>query len=218
MTRELRLYDISVTVNRDTPEWPGDTAFTSDWSTTISSGDSVNVSAMTSSAHVGTHADAPLHVHDGWPGSHELPLDAFCGRAIVVDVSDSDGEISLDLLAERVPGDLRERVGRAPRVLLKTGNTIAVGRFPEKWPTLSEECARTLLGLGLRLLGVDCPSVDSRDSKNLPVHHMLFSGNACLLENLDLRRVPPGDYELLAFPLKLMGMDAAPVRAVLRGL
>ena len=218
MTRELRLYDISVTVNRDTPEWPGDTAFTSDWSTTISSGDSVNVSAMTSSAHVGTHADAPLHVHDGWPGSHELPLDAFCGRAIVVDVSDSDGEISLDLLAERVPGDLQERVGRAQRVLLKTGNTIAVGRFPEKWPTLSEECARTLLGLGLRLLGVDCPSVDSRDSKNLPVHHMLFSGNACLLENLDLRRVPPGDYELLAFPLKLMGMDAAPVRAVLRGL
>ena len=218
MTRELRLYDISVTVNRDTPEWPGDTAFSSDWSTTIASGESVNVSAMTSSAHVGTHADAPLHVHDGWPGSHELPLDAFCGRAIVVDVSDSDGEISLDLLASRVPGDLRERIGRAQRVLLKTGQTIAVGRFPEKWPTLSEECARALLGFGVRLLGVDCPSVDSRDSRNLPVHHMLFSGNACLLENLDLRRVPPGDYELFAFPLKLMGMDAAPVRAVLRDI
>ena len=216
MSGEPRLYDISVTVNRDTPEWPGDTAFTSQWSTTISGGDSVNVSAMTSSAHVGTHADAPLHVRDGWPGSHELPLDAFCGPAIVVDMTGADGEITLDMLAESVTGDLAGRIAQAPRLLLKTGHTVGAGQFPDDWPTLSEECARALLGYGARLLGVDCPSVDARDSKSLPVHHMLFSGNACLLENLDLRRVPAGDYELLAFPLKLMGMDAAPVRAVLR--
>lgn len=218
MTPEPRLFDISITVNRDTPEWPGDTAFTSGWSTTIASGSSVNVSAMTSSAHVGTHADAPLHVHDGWPGSHELPLDAFCGRALVVDVSGGTDEITHDMLAARIPGDLAERLGRAPRLLLKTGHSIAAGRFPDEWPALSEECARKLLGHGVRLLGVDCPSVDARDSKSLPVHHMLFSGNACLLENLDLRRVPAGDYELFAFPLKLMGMDAAPVRAVLRDI
>ena len=218
MTREPRLYDISVTVNRDTPEWPGDTAFSSRWNTTISDGDSVNVSAMTSSAHVGTHADAPLHVRDGWPGSHELPLDAFHGRAIVVDMTSADGEISLDLLTESMKGEVSERIARSPRLLLKTGRTVAAGQFPSDWPTLSEECARALLGYGARLLGVDCPSVDARESKALPVHHMLFSGNACLLENLDLRRVPAGEYELLAFPLKLMGMDAAPVRAVLREL
>lgn len=216
MTRESRLYDISVTVNRDTPEWPGDTAFSSSWSMTMAAGNSVNVSVMTSSPHVGTHADAPLHVHDGWPGSHELPLDAFCGRAIVVDMSGCSGEITLEMLGASVPGDLEERIGRAPRVLLKTGNTIATGHFPDDWPTLTEECARALLGLGARLLGVDCPSVDARESKSLPVHHMLFAGNACLLENLDLRRAPAGDYELFAFPLKLMGMDASPVRAVLR--
>lgn len=216
MTLEPRLYDISVTVNRNTPEWPGDTAFSSQWSTTIAGGDSVNVSAMTSSAHVGTHADAPLHVRDGWPGSHELPLDAFHGRAIVIDMTGADGEITLEHLAANFSGDLAERITRAPRLLLKTGRTVAAGQFPDEWPTLSEDCARALLGYGARLLGVDCPSVDSRESKSLPVHHMLFSGNACLLENLDLRRVPAGDYELLAFPLKLMGMDAAPVRAVLR--
>ena len=218
MTREARLYDISVTVNRDTPEWPGDTAFSSVWNSALASGASVNVSAMTASPHVGTHADAPLHVRDGWPGSHELPLDAFHGRATVVDLSDAGGEISTDMLAARIPGDFAERLGRTGRVLLKTGRTIALGHFPESWPTLSEECARSLLAHGVRLLGVDCPSVDARDSKSLPVHHMLFSGNACLLENLDLRRVAPGEYELLAFPLKLMGMDAAPVRAVLREL
>ena len=102
------------------------------------------------------------------------------------------------------------------RLLLRTGRTIASGAFPEDWPTLSESCVRTLLGRGLRLLGVDAPSVDPRDSKNLPVHNMLFSGNGAILENLDLRRVTPTMYELMAFPLKLMALDAAPVRAVLR--
>ena len=68
------------------------------------------------------------------------------------------------------------------------------------------------------MLGVDAPSVDPKDSKTLPVHHMLFSGNAYILENLDLRRVPVGPYELIALPLKLMALDAAPVRAVLRDL
>ena len=76
----------------------------------------------------------------------------------------------------------------------------------------------TLLGLGLRLLGTDAPSVDRRESKTLAVHHMLFSGGAFNLENLDLRRVPPGAYELLAPPLRIMALDAAPVRALLRDL
>ena len=75
--------------------------------------------------------------------------------------------------------------------------------------------ARTLLGRGLKLLGVDAPSVDQRDSKSLAVHKMLFSGNAFIIENLDLRRTPAGDYELIAFPIKMMSLDAAPVRAVL---
>ena len=102
------------------------------------------------------------------------------------------------------------------RLLLRTNRTIAGSEFPAKWPVLSESCARTLLGRGLLLLGVDCPSVDERESKTLPVHHMLFAGNACILENLDLRRIAPGEYDLMAFPLKIMALDAAPVRAVLK--
>jgi len=176
----------------------------------MAQGASVNVSAVTSSPHVGTHADAPLHVHEGWPGAHELPLDAFCGPATVVDVSDLRGAITLAALEGRAP------VGRIERLLLRTGRSIAGGEFPEAWPALTEDAARALVGLGLRLLGVDAPSVDERESKTLGVHRMLFSGNACILENLDLRRVPAGEYELMAFPQKLMGLDAAPVRAVLR--
>jgi arylformamidase len=207
---EPTLRDISVTLNPGTPEWPGDTPFTCGWAASMSTGSSVNVSSFTSSPHVGTHADAPLHVREGWPGSHELSLDSFFGPAIVVDVSTLSNEISMEDLEKILSLPFVERL------LLKTGRTIATGAFPEDWPTLSESCVRTLLGRGLRLLGVDAPSVDTRESKSLPVHHMLFDGNGAILENLDLRRITPTMYELMAFPLKLMALDAAPVRAVLR--
>jgi arylformamidase len=148
-------------------------------------------------------------VRDGWPGSHELPLDAFIGPAVVIDVSTIDGELGI----ETITAGMGDR--RLERLLLRTGRSIASGSFPESWPVLSEACARALVGAGVRLVGVDCPSVDVRESKSLPVHKMLFSGNACVLENLDLRRIQPGSYQLLAAPIKVMSLDAAPVRAVL---
>jgi len=208
----VRLRDISITLAGGTPEWPGDTPYSCGWTATLSQGSSVNVSSFTTSPHVGTHADAPLHVRDGWQGSHELPLEAFYGRATVVDVANEEREIEINTIDAAV-GD-----SRLERLLLKTGSTIASGGFPESWATLSEACARELLGRGLRLIGVDAPSVDERHSKSLPVHKMIFAGNACILENLDLRRIPPGPYDLIAFPLKIMSLDAAPVRAILRDL
>ena len=206
------LHDISIAVRPGTPEWPGDTPYSCGWSWAMSRGASVNVSTLTTSPHVGTHADAPLHVRDGWPGVDELPLAAFHGPAVVVDASGARGAIGLAEL---------ERAG-APhgveRLLLRTGRTIADGSFPEGWPVLDDACVRALLAAGLRLLGVDAPSVDERESKNLPVHHALFGAGACVLENLDLRDVPAGPHELIAFPVKLVGLDAAPVRAVLRSV
>ena len=204
------LRDISVALQAGTPEWPGDTPFSCGWSWAMAKGASVNVSAISTSPHVGTHADAPLHVRDGWPGSHELPLEVFFGPALVVDVSDADGPLDLPALEARLPAG-----AALERLLLRTGRTVANGRFPESWPTLTEDATRALLGRGLRLLGVDAPSVDARESTSLPVHHMLFSGGAFNLENLDLRRTPPGRYDLIAFPLRIMALDAAPVRAVL---
>jgi arylformamidase len=208
----VRLRDISITLSGGTPEWPGDTAYSCGWSSRISQGSTVNVSAYSTSPHVGTHADAPLHVRDGWSASHELPLEAFVGRTSVIDVTQIHDEIELRVIDATIGN------GTVERLLLKTGCTIASGTFPESWPTLSESCARALLGRGLRLIGVDAPSVDERHSKSLPVHKMIFSGNGCILENLDLRRVPAGPYDLIAFPLKIMSLDAAPVRAVLRDI
>ena len=207
----MALHDISVALRAGTPEWPGDTPYECRWSWRITRGDSVNVSTISGSPHVGTHADAPLHVHDGWAGSHELPLDAFVGSAWVVHVTAGITDIGI--------ADLALPQGeRVERLLLATGATIAGGTFPERWPALTVPAVDALLARGLKLFGVDCPSVDERDSKSLQNHHRLFAGGCSILENLDLRGIAAGRYELLAQPLKLEGLDAAPVRALLRDL
>ncbi|HSA55806.1 MAG TPA: cyclase family protein [Gemmatimonadaceae bacterium] len=206
----MTLIDISVPLTNRTPEWPGDTPFSCRWTWEIAAGDSVNVSAMTLSPHVGTHADAPVHVQNGWSGAEALPLGAFLGRARVVGVPGQTTRLELADLG------LGERDPVPARLLLRTGRTVATGTFPEEWPALSESCARSLVAGGLRLLGVDAPSVDPRESRTLDVHRILFGGGACLLENLDLREARDGDYDLVAAPLRVEGLDAAPVRAVLR--
>jgi arylformamidase len=204
------LIDISITLGPGTPEWPGDTPFSCGWTLDMVNGASVNVSTITTSPHVGTHADAPLHVKRGAAASDALPIDAFVGPAVVLDVSGASG--LLDRAALRAAG--LEAI--PARLLLKTGRSIARGAFPDAWPALTASCAAALAADGLVLLGVDSPSVDERESKSLDVHHALFDGGAQILENLDLSQVVGGIYDMIAVPVKLSGLDAAPVRAVLR--
>lgn len=205
------LIDISILVDESTPAWPGDTPYSCRWTWDIARGDSVNVSCINSSPHVGTHADAPFHVDSGWATSESLALEAFTGPATVVDVSGRDGPLTLGSLG--IPGPVA-----GGRLLLRTDHGIAGGTFPDRWPCLTEDAVRELLAGGLRLLGVDAPSVDARDSTSLAVHRLLFSGGAGIVENLDLRNVAPGEYYLTAFPLNVAGLDAAPIRAVLQRL
>ncbi len=206
----MRELDISIPMGSRTPEWPGDKPFSCGWTMTLAGGGSVNLSAITTSPHVGTHADAPLHVHDGWPASHELPLGAFAGRAVVCSVDPSIDTVE--------PDDLRSLPSRGPveRLLLRTGCSVADGTFPKRWPVLSVETVHILLGRGLVLLGVDTPSLDGLHSKTLEVHKALFGGGGFNLENLDLRSIADGEYELIAYPLLLADLDAAPVRAILK--
>ncbi len=205
----MKLYDISVVTGPKTPEWPGDTPYRCGWTARIGVGSNVNLTAVTCSPHVGTHADAPLHVRESGAAADALPLDAFIGRVLVIAVDPSPNDLGLDLL-DRVPNG-------TVRLLLRTGVSIASGEFPADWPALATETAVALTRRGVRLVGVDAPSVDRRESKNLAVHHALFDGGGFVLENLDLRGVADGRYELAAAPLKWAGADAAPVRAVLWG-
>lgn len=207
MSDQRRLLDVSVETRPGTPEWPGDTPFGCGWTARIAGGSSVNLSSLTMSPHVGTHADAPLHVRDGAPASETLRLEAFVGPALILDVAGPPRDLGEELL-ERVPATTR-------RLLLRTRASIARGAFPEDWPAITPRLARELVSRGLWLLGVDAPSVDRRESRTLDVHHALFDAGACVLENLDLADAPLGECSLLALPLRVAGLDAAPVRAVL---
>lgn len=203
------ILDISVLVQPGTPEWPGDVPFTCGWSARIEQGASINLSHIAGSPHIGTHADAPLHVRDGWPASDQLPLEPFMGPVMVLDVTRAPvGTLTLDADDSRLAG--------CERLLLRTDRTIAEGAFPDGWPVLSAATAVLLAAGGVKLVGVDAPSVDERESKSLEVHNALFGGGAYVLENLDLRGVAEGRYDLTALPQRLGGLDAAPVRAVLR--
>jgi arylformamidase len=207
----VTLRDISIALAPGTPEWPGDTPYSCGWTWRIADGASVNLSAFTTSPHCGTHADAPLHVSDGWAAADAMPLDAFAGAARVLTIDSAPRTLELRDLAALGAGPVE-------RLLLRTNCSIAGGAFPAAWPVLSVAAIESLIARGLKLLGVDAPSVDERESKTLPAHRALFAGGAYILENLDLRGAADGMYELLALPVKLAGLDAAPVRAALRPL
>ena len=209
---ERPFIDISIPVSAATPEFPGDTPFSCGWVAKRADGESVNLGQVTMSPHVGTHADAPLHVEDNWDASETLPLSAFMGVAYVLDAREAGLTLSLEWMQEQFASEVPERV------LLHTGRSVASGSFPNDWPVLSQDAARWLVKGGTRLVGTDAPSVDDRHSKTLVVHHELFLRGANVLENLVLDGVAAGWYELAAAPIKLVGMDAAPVRAVLRTL
>jgi arylformamidase len=206
-------WDVTVPLAPDTPPWPGDVPFGCGWSCRREAGASVNLGVFTHSPHVGTHADAPLHVESGWPPSEALPPAVFVGPCRVVALP-ADHPVTVPLsVATLVP---LLGAGAVTRVLLRTGHTVAHGVFPDAWPVLTVEAAEWLVARGMRLWGSDAPSADHRSSQTLPVHHALFAGGAYVLENLALDGVPPGAYELLAAPLLVHGADAAPVRALLR--
>ena len=213
--RATELIDISVAMSAITPPWPGDVPFSCGWTCRREQGESINLGVITSSPHVGTHADAPMHVESDWRPSESLPVGVFVGECEVIALS--DGYVVTEDVSESL---LESLLGAKPvaRVLLRTGYSVAHGAFPVDWPALTLDAARWLLDHGVRLWGTDAPSADRLDSKTLPVHHALFEGGCFLLENLALDHVALGRYELLAQPLALHGADAAPVRALLRRL
>jgi arylformamidase len=208
----VTLIDISVAYGAETPPWPGDTPYSCGWAWDMAQGASVNVGRVQTSWHVGTHADAPLHVSPSGAPSETLPLWHFAGDAMVIDVSThaADAELSVDAI-----GELLADSAVPARLLLRTGRSVASGHFPELWPTISADAAGWMVARGLQLLGTDAPSVDARTATDLRVHAALFGSGASVLENLNLSQVVRGMYHLTAYPVLVRGADAAPVRAVL---
>jgi arylformamidase len=190
--------------------WEGDPPFSSDPALTIAS-DGSNVSRLTFSSHAGSHIDAPFHFFENGATVDALPLDAMIGECQVIVVPDSalvGREIVKKTVADQIAGD---------RILLKTSNSEHPGVFDREAVALSIGLAELLVQRGVRLVGVDGFSVENANGDG-SVHRALLSANVIVVETLDLSRVAAGWYELVCLPLKIVGCDAAPVRALLRPL
>lgn len=203
------IWDISPAVDASAAVFPGDTAYTQRAHFTIGPGCPVNVHAITLSPHTGAHADAPLHYATGGASAGALALEPYLGPCRVIHC------IGCGPLV--MPTDLGPALeDLPPRVLVRTR-----ARATQSWDAFSAYAPETLSLLasrGVRLVGIDTPSVDPGDSSALPAHRQLLEHDMRVLENLVLDDVPEGDYELIALPLKLMLADASPVRAILRAL
>ena len=207
-----RIYDLSRTISTATAVWPGDAPFSFEHVVRIADGAGYNLTKVTMSPHTGTHADAPWHFEASGAHPAAVPLERYLGRAHVVTVARERGGI--------VPADLGgARIDRLERLLL---HTRASDREDDEWeaefphPTL--ELVEWLAARGAVLLGTDTPSVDAPDSEDLPCHHRLAAHGIATIENLRLKCVPDGVYDLAALPLKFAETCGSPVRAVLRSI
>ncbi|TCP57662.1 kynurenine formamidase [Tumebacillus sp. BK434] len=206
----MKIYDITMPVSEQTAPFPGDTPFGQEWVLTMREGGSCNVSKITMSPHLGTHADAPYHYHDEGATTEQADLNLYIGAALVVAVP----PMPLVTLAFVQKLELNG----VERLLFHTGSSPDPHVFCTDFTAIAPEAASYLAGQGVRLVGIDTPSVDPADSKTLDAHNAFFKSGLHILENLRLDGVPPGRYELIALPLHLVGSDASPVRAILRQL
>jgi arylformamidase len=205
-----RVWDISPSISPATPAFPGDTVYSQRWTAEIGPDCPVNVSAITMSPHLGAHADAPLHYGRNANAIGRVDLEPFLGPCRVIHVFGKVPLILPEHLAHAAP-DV------PPRVLVRT-RASAPDAWSNAFSAFEPGTIAWLASLGVRLVGIDTPSVDPADSKTLDSHQQLLAHDMRVLENLVLDDVEPGDYELIALPLKLMHADASPVRAVLRSL
>ena len=212
----MKIWDISRTLTNDFAEWPGDQPFRFRLSNDMAKGASVNVGAITMSVHNGTHADARFHFDTNGDSIEKAPLDAYVGRATIVDLLQAflqSKEKHLITLEDLRP--YAEQIAATSRLLIKTGRWSDSTIFPNKIPVIAADVPAWLQKNGVRLLGVDLPSMDEIDSKSLQNHHALARAGIAIIESLDLSDVASGIYNFAALPLKIADADGAPVRAIL---
>ena len=212
----MKFWDISRTLSNEVAPWPGDMPFQFQLTGKIAEGSSVNLGAIKTSVHNGTHADARFHFEMEGETIEKAPLEIYMGRAVVIDLAEAFlGSSEKHLITTEDLGPHSEEIGESSRLLIKTGRWSDSAIFPNQIPVIAADVPQWLQKNGVKLLGLDLPSVDEVDSKSLPNHHALARAGVAIIESLDLKDVGSGIYNLVALPLKIASADAAPVRAVL---
>jgi arylformamidase len=202
-----RIIDISPVISSRLAVWPGDVSFSRSINLSIAEGANIDLSSLTTTVHLGAHTDAPSHYAANGESIEQRDLSLYVGDVQIISVDVSPGA------SIRIT-DLNAKVN-APRVLFRTGSYPDPDRFNEDFCSLSPQLVEWLAGEGVRLVGIDTPSVDSCSSKDLPCHSMIAAHDMAILEGVVLDHVSDGVYTLIALPLRIEGADASPVRAVL---
>lgn len=206
----MKLIDISMPLSSETPHWPTDEAPSFTKTSEIEHGKQSNDTKLAMSLHTGTHYDAPLHFLSGGKTIDQLPLSIFAGPAFVVCLPGVKKVTAQDLQQAGIPEGTE-------RILFKTDNSERWGsasQFSKDYVGLSLDAAEWLAHREIVLVGIDYLSVAAYD-EIAPVHRAFLAKNVAILEGLDLRKAEQGAYELIAYPLSMLGVEAAPTRALL---
>ena len=204
------IYDITPGITSNLAVWPGDTPPSREVLLDMATGGNLTLSTLRSTVHLGAHADGPNHYGLNAPSIDQRDLSYYLGPVQVVHVSIGNGQrISIRHLPPVIA---------AERLLLATGTYEHSKAFQKDFAAIEPSLIEHLGRQQIRLVGIDTPSVDLYESKDLPAHRAILKYDMAILEGLDLSAVPNGIYELIALPLKLVGFDASPVRAILRTL
>ncbi|MEM9501719.1 MAG: arylformamidase [Pseudomonadota bacterium] len=204
-----KIWDISQPLRTGLPVWPGDTEFAQARTWQMEAGSPVNVSALTLSTHSGAHADAPLHYSPEASDIASVDLEPYLGECLVVDARRVGVAIEV--------GDL-PHLNSADRVLFRTFEQFPHDGWDVDTTAIAPETIEWLAVQGVKLVGIDGPSIDPQDSKTMDAHKVVLKHDIRVLEGLVLDDVPEGRYELIALPLPIVAGDASPVRAILREL
>lgn len=202
------IYDITPPMTEALAVWPGDTPPRREVLLDMGKGDRYTLSSLHATVHLGAHADAPNHYGRDAGGIETVDLDRYVGPCQVIRV---EAERGTRITLGQIPPHIA-----APRVLFATGTYPDPTKFNTDFAALEPDLVRALHERGVQLVGIDTPSVDLFDSEDLPAHRAFLACRMAILEGIVLAGVPEGLYELIALPLRLVGYDASPVRALLR--
>lgn len=210
----MNIYDITLPISEDMPVWPGDPKVSINKKLSIISGDPCNLSRIDMGSHTGTHIDAPYHFEDNGLRIDQIPMEILIGNARVFNIP-AINEISLN---EVKALDLLN----VKRILFKTSNSEVwksnINIFLKEFVAITNEAAEYLVKAGIKLVGIDYLSIEKFGSKTHETHHTLLRNGIIILEGLNLSDITPGDYELIALPLRIKDGDGSPARVILRGL
>lgn len=208
MTDSMRLYDVTPVISPKLGVWPKDTAPSRQVLMDLKDGNNITLSTLHTTVHLGAHADAPSHYKPDGPTIEARSLEYYLGPCQVIHV-----EIDRK---ERIKPDSVTAAIETQRILFATGTFPDPNQFNEDFAALSPELIDWLYSKGVKTIGIDTPSIDLFDSKDLPAHQAAAQHDMAILEGLVLTGVPDDKYELIALPLRLAEFDASPVRAILR--